>query len=91
MKTMKTWALQDAKNRFSTVADRAWQGEPQVVTRRGKPLVVVISYAQYEERVNCNGKSRSLVDAFMQCPEELEGLIGSRKRNVSQRRKAVFA
>ena len=46
-----TWALQDAKNKFSSVANTAWNGEPQVVTRHGKPLVVVISYKLYRAKI----------------------------------------
>ena len=36
------WTLQDAKARFSAVVDAALAGEPQAVTRRGKPAVVVV-------------------------------------------------
>lgn len=42
------WSLQDAKNKFSSVVDAALAGEPQAVTRRGKPAVVVIAAAQYD-------------------------------------------
>ena len=38
---MTEWSLQDAKNRFSAVVDAAVGGDPQRVTRRGKPAVVV--------------------------------------------------
>ncbi|MFN3275685.1 MAG: type II toxin-antitoxin system Phd/YefM family antitoxin [Paracoccus sp. (in: a-proteobacteria)] len=41
------WTLQDAKNRFSAVVDAALAGQPQEVTRRGKPAVVVLSVADY--------------------------------------------
>lgn len=42
------WTLQDAKNRFSAVVDAAMAGQPQRVTRRGKPAVVVLSAAEYD-------------------------------------------
>ncbi len=42
------WTLQDAKNRFSAVVDAAVAGQPQEVTRRGRPAVVVVSTADYE-------------------------------------------
>ena len=45
---MTTWQLQDAKNRFSAVVDAALAGEPQQVTRRGKPAVVVLAVEEYE-------------------------------------------
>ena len=44
---MAQWALQDAKNRFSAVVDAALAGEPQQVTRRGQPAVMVIAVEQY--------------------------------------------
>ena len=45
---MGEWKLQDAKNKFSTLVDAAIAGEPQHVTRRGKPAVVVLSCDAYE-------------------------------------------
>ena len=45
---MSSWALQDAKNRFSAVVNAAIEGTPQRVTRRGKPAVVVIAAEEYE-------------------------------------------
>lgn len=41
-----TWSLQDAKNRFSSVVDAA-QRVPQVVTKHGKPAVVVIAADEF--------------------------------------------
>ena len=40
--------MQDAKNRFSAVVNAALAGEPQQVTRRGKPAVIVIAVEDYE-------------------------------------------
>ncbi len=45
---MPEWPLQDAKNRFSAVVAAALAGEPQRVTRRGKPAVVVLADEEYE-------------------------------------------
>ena len=45
---MSDWNLQDAKNRFSAVVNAALAGEPQRVTRRGQPAVVVIAVEEYE-------------------------------------------
>ena len=44
---MGEWKLQDAKNQFSAVVDAAIAGEPQHVTRRGKPAVVVLGSGLY--------------------------------------------
>ena len=45
---MVDWTLQDAKNKFSAVVQAALAGEPQRVTRRGKPAVVIIDVDEYE-------------------------------------------
>ena len=36
---MTEWQLQEAKNRFSAVVEAAAAGDPQRVTKRGKPAV----------------------------------------------------
>ena len=54
---MATWQLRDAKNRFSAVVDAALAGEVQRVTRRGKPVVVVLAEEEY--RRLCNGQTGS--------------------------------
>lgn len=66
-----TWALQDAKNKFSAVADTAWRGDPQIVTRHGKPLVVVISYDLYQSQIQKRRK-KNIVEAFMGCPVDVD-------------------
>lgn len=44
---MKTWKLEDAKNRFSEVVRRALAHQPQRVTRGGRDAVVVVSAEDY--------------------------------------------
>lgn len=75
-----TWSLQDAKNRFSAVAAMAADGEPQVVTRHGHPLVVIISYETYRERISPESK-KNIAEAFMECPVtvDFDSLIPPRK------------
>ena len=45
---MTDWPLQDAKNKFSALVNAALGGEPQRVTRRGFPAVVVVSAEEYD-------------------------------------------
>ena len=45
---MAEWPLQDAKNKFSALVNAALAGEPQRVTRRGQPAVVVLAAEEYE-------------------------------------------
>lgn len=44
----QVWPLQDAKNRFSAIVEAALGGEPQHVTRRGQPVVVVVAVDEFE-------------------------------------------
>ncbi len=41
------WQLQDAKNKLSEVIERAVKHGPQLITRRGKKAVIVMSYEEY--------------------------------------------
>ncbi len=41
-----SWSVQDAKNHFSRVVAAAGR-EPQVVTKHGKPAVVVVAAEEY--------------------------------------------
>lgn len=45
---MQSWKLADAKNRFSEVVRRALEHGPQLVTRRGRGAVVVMSVEDVE-------------------------------------------
>ncbi len=41
------WQLQEAKQKFSALVQRALDDGPQVVTRRGEEVVVVLSARDY--------------------------------------------
>lgn len=47
-----SWALQDAKNRFSEVVQRTRTEGPQEVTIRGKRAAVIISVEDYDRLVS---------------------------------------
>ena len=42
------WQLQEAKQRFSELVRRALAEGPQVVTRRGEEVIVVVSAAEFD-------------------------------------------
>ncbi len=44
----KAWSLQDAKARFSELVNCSLSKGPQLVTRHGRPAVVVVPFAEYE-------------------------------------------
>jgi prevent-host-death family protein len=45
----KTWQLQEAKDQFSTVVEQALTDGFQLVTRHGKPAVVVVSVEEFRK------------------------------------------
>ena len=52
----REWQLQEAKNKFSELVDRAAEGEAQVVTRRGKRTAVLVSASEYDRLVGTGSK-----------------------------------
>lgn len=46
---MRQWALQDAKARLSELVRLAAEHEPQEITLRGEPAVVVLSVEDYRQ------------------------------------------
>jgi len=45
---MREIQLRDAKASLSAVVDDAVRGEPAIITRHGKPEVVIISFADWQ-------------------------------------------
>ena len=46
-----TWQLQEAKNKFSKLVEKARYEGPQFVTKHGKESVVVLSVEEYQKIV----------------------------------------
>ena len=44
-----TWQLQEAKNKFSNLVDKAHRDGPQFVTKHGKESVVIIAVEDYQK------------------------------------------
>lgn len=61
----RKWALQDAKNRFSEVVNRAEAEGPQLITRRGEDTAVLISVRDFKA---LTGQKQSLVDFLRSSP-----------------------
>lgn len=68
VKAVKEWKLQDARNHFGAVVDAALCGEPQHVTRRGKPAVVVLSCDDYERLKRMENKR--FVELLLSMPQD---------------------
>jgi antitoxin Phd len=80
------WTLQDAKNKFSAVVDAALAGQPQQVSRRGKPAVVVISVEEFARLNAAVTRDRGSFLDYLLARPVLEGeedwLIPDRTRAV---------
>ena len=68
---MAEWPLQDAKNKFSALVNAALAGEPQRVTRRGQPAVVVLATEEFERlcRVERSG-APTLGELLLDIPQD---------------------
>lgn len=53
---IQTWQLQDAKNKFSRVVENAVSSGPQIITKRGVEVAIVISYAEYRKMIASRGR-----------------------------------
>ncbi len=62
---MISWQVQEAKNKFSEVIDRASHGDPQVITKHGTEVAVVISIDQFK---SLKARSQSLVEFLLESP-----------------------
>ena len=68
---MSEWSLQDAKNRFSAVVAAALAGEPQRVTRRGRPAVMVVAVEEYERLRHLEkAKAPTFADLLLSIPRD---------------------
>ena len=66
----REWQLQDAKNKFSELVDRAVEGEAQVVTRRGKRTAVLVSAEEYARLKGRSAKERlNFVEHLLSAPK----------------------
>ncbi len=71
------WQLQDAKNKFSSLVDKAQHDGPQVVTKRGKDAVVVLSIDEYRKLIK---PKTNLVKFFQTSPLAKEDLDLTRSK-----------
>ena len=52
----RNWQLQEAKNKLSQVVEEAARDGPQIITRHGVEVAIVISFAEYQKMVASKGK-----------------------------------
>jgi prevent-host-death family protein len=76
---MKSLQLQEAKQQFSAVAEKAAGGQPQIVTKHGKPFVVILSVADWKKS---RAPKRTLLEMLRSCPVDLTELDLTRSREL---------
>ncbi len=66
-----TWAVAEAKSRFSEMIDRALADGPQIITRKGKEAVVVVSAEEWRRK---SRRAGNLAEFFATSPLRGSGL-----------------
>jgi prevent-host-death family protein len=76
----KTWQLQEAKAKFSSLVKAAQEDGPQFVTKHGEPTVVVVSV----ETFNQLKPKSSIVNFFRESPFFEEDLEIERNKDLGR-------
>jgi prevent-host-death family protein len=74
----KIWTVANAKARLSEVIDRALSRGPQVITRNGKNVVVVVSADEWKRKARRKG---NLAEFFAHSPLRDSGLQIERRKD----------
>ena len=74
--------LQTAKQRFSAVAENAAKGIPQLVTKHGKPFVVIVSA---EEWCREHEPEKGIWEVLRDCPVDLSELDLVRNKDLPRK------
>ena len=62
---IQRWQLQEAKNKLSQLVNEAVSSGPQIITKRGVEVAIVLSLDEYNKMVATRGK---LSDFFQESP-----------------------
>lgn len=74
----KVWSVADAKAHLSEVIERALVGGPQVISRKGKKAVIVVSLGEWERKVRRKG---NLAEFLASSPLRSSGLGVERRKD----------
>jgi len=75
------WQLQEAKNKFSHLVDKARHDGPQFVTKHGKESVVIIAIEDYQK---LNKPTSDLISFFKHSPLSDINLDLTRDKSASR-------
>src|ERR1700736_5421939 len=77
-----TWAVAEAKARFSELIDRALADGPQTITRKGRKAVVVVAAEEWQRKTKRKG---NLAEFFAASPLRGSGLKLRRSRDLPRK------
>jgi len=72
------WQLQEAKNRFSELVEKAQKNGPQIVTKHGRKTVVVMSFDEY---IKASKPKTDIVEFLRKSPLRGLSLEGIRNKD----------
>ena len=68
---MREWTIQDARNKLNELVNSAESGEPQRVTRRGQPAVVILAAEDFDRLRNLEESNLpSFSGLFLEIPQD---------------------
>ncbi|AVO50924.1 type II toxin-antitoxin system Phd/YefM family antitoxin [Melaminivora suipulveris] len=82
------WQVQQAKNHFSELIERAVSEGPQTITRHGRPVVRVVAVDATTDEAQSTGKSPRVDDGFVEfllTAPRVEGGLPEMPRDISTR------
>ena len=79
---MTAWQIQEAKNKLSELIDRALAEGPQVITRHGVEVAVVMPFGGYKK---LTARKQRLGDFLLASPLHKSGLSIVRDRQTNLR------
>ncbi len=83
---MASWALAEAKAKFSEVVDRAVNHEPQEITRNGKPVAVLVSRDEWlRSKRKVEHNHRSMAEFFRNSPLRNSGIDLRRSKSPARK------
>ena len=78
---IQRWQLQEAKNKLSQLVNEAVSSGPQIITKRGVEVAIVLSVDEYNKMVATRGK---LSDFFQESPLAGVGLQLTRDKSETR-------
>jgi prevent-host-death family protein len=79
------WQLKEIEKRFSELVRRTLEEGPQVVTRHGEEVVVVVPAEEYRRTTGRgDGEKMDFKEFLMSAPEGLEHIIPERPKELPQ-------